>query len=330
MTAMPLLLEPLADQSLNIAAIALRTANATAVIDTQSFPEEKGFEALAEIIPCVIAGNDADRLPPASRERLQNAGWQIIDPDAILTTNDAERVVLPPKCRWLAGRWYLAQAGKSPGNQAASRALELKLLELVANDADTHEIEAVFRQDPVLSYHLLRLVNSIGIGTNRHISSFSQAILILGRQQLKRWLNLMLFSANRNDYRSAMLLAHVAIRARTMELTAKACGLDHHGQEQAFMAGMFSLLGVLFGLPLNEVLTPLNLSAPLAAALLKKEGEIGGILCALESAELFDSPALLEHLARLGVSSDDYNAITLEAHQWMLGVIHRRSDDGDV
>ncbi|MBV5336453.1 MAG: HDOD domain-containing protein, partial [Deltaproteobacteria bacterium] len=114
--------------------------------------------------------------------------------------------------------------------------------------------EAVFRQDPILAYHLLRLVNSLCIGVDKHISSFSQAILILGRHQLKRWLNLMLFAANRDDYRTPMLMARVAVRARSMELLAKAGGFDRSEQDQAFMAGMFSLLGVLFGMPLSEVL----------------------------------------------------------------------------
>jgi EAL and modified HD-GYP domain-containing signal transduction protein len=151
----------------------------------------------------------------------------------------------------LSGDWYLAPPPKSTPTQAASRALSLKLMQLVATDADTCEIEAIFRQEPVLAYHLLRLVNSLGVGVGRHISSFSQAI---------RWLNLMLFAASRDDYRSAMLIARVAVRARSMELLAKAVGLDRWHQEQAFMVGMFSLLGVLFGMPLPEILSPLKLS----------------------------------------------------------------------
>ena len=55
------------------------------------------------------------------------------------------------------------------------------------------------------------------------------------------------------------------------------------------MAGMFSLLGVLFGLPLTEVLSPVDLSAPLEAALLEKKGEIGDVLSALEAADAFDA-----------------------------------------
>jgi EAL and modified HD-GYP domain-containing signal transduction protein len=70
-----------------------------------------------------------------------------------------------------------APPAKAVGAQAASRALALQGAAGVA-DADTHEIEALLRQDPTLSYHLLKLVNSLGMGTGRRVTSFSQAILI--------------------------------------------------------------------------------------------------------------------------------------------------------
>ncbi|MDV7395470.1 HDOD domain-containing protein, partial [Arthrospira platensis SPKY1] len=85
-------------------------------------------------------------------------------------------------------------------------------MQLVAQDAETHELEEVLRQDAGLAYQLLRLVNSPAIGVRREVTSFSQALLMLGRQQLKRWLNLLLFAAREDDPRSAMLMAHVVLR----------------------------------------------------------------------------------------------------------------------
>ena len=43
---------------------------------------------------------------------------------------------------------------------------------------------------------------------------------------LKRWLNLMLFAASREDHRSAMLLARVAVRARSMECWRRPAGFS--------------------------------------------------------------------------------------------------------
>lgn len=96
------------------------------------------------------------------------------------------------------------------------------------------------------------------------------------------------------------------------------------------MAGMFSLLGVLFGLPLREVLAPLNLSTSLAAALHDKKGDIGQILLTVECAEKLDFEETAQQLAQLGLGGEEFAEITLEAHRWMLGVIHNQQENGSA
>lgn len=289
------------------------------------------FITFAAGFPCFIATADAQRLPPETLQAMQGAGCQVLADDILVrASNPAAGITenrtpaapaLPPAALWLAGDWYMAPPAKPPGNPTASRTLALKLVQLVAADADTHEIEAIFRQDPTLSYHLLRLVNSLGMSTNKRITSFSQAILILGRQQLRRWLNLMLFAARKDDQRAAMLLAHVAVRARNMELLARASGLDRAGQELSFMAGMFSLLGILFGLPLPEILKPLQISEVLVDAVLRREGDIGRLLQAVEFAEQGDSVGLSGLLDALSLSAAQFNLLNIEACQWMLDIV---------
>ena len=284
------------------------------------------FSAFVAAFPCFLSIELTDQLAPELLLTLENAGCRRMPSEAISHSEAQQKPILPPLAHWLSGNWYMALPAKITGAQAASRSLSLKLLQLVATDADTSAIEAIFRQDPVLAYHLLRLVNSTGIGVGRHISSFSQAILILGRQQLKRWLNLMLFAASHDDYRSPMLLAHVTVRARSMELLAKASGLDRSAQEQAFMAGMFSLLGILFGIPLADVLNPLKLNESLSSAILNHAGVLGGLLQTVESAERADDAGLNFALNTLNLTTADFNALSLEAYQWMLGVIHDKQD----
>ncbi len=284
------------------------------------------FSSFSASFPCFIDNDHGKRLPPELLESLVDSGCQILENGYSFHSDEQTKPELPSSAHWLSGNWYYSQPAKLSINQATSRTLSLRLLQLVATDADTFEIEAIFRQNPVLAYHLIRLVNSIGIGVGRHISSFSQAILILGRQQLKRWLNLMLFAASRDDYRSAMLLARVAIRSRSMELLAKAGGHDRTAQENAFMTGMFSLLGVLFGMPLAEVLNPLKLNDSVAAAALKHEGVLGRMLQAVEYAECAEQSGLTDLLGQLSLSTNDFNLLSLEAHHWMLGVIHDNQD----
>ncbi|MFA9217181.1 MAG: EAL and HDOD domain-containing protein [Sphingomonadaceae bacterium] len=311
LTAPPMFLQVLADRTGSPAALLWRAGGAEA----GPLPQEPLAE-LAGAMPCFYPAE----LEPELAAALQQAGWQALPADAVLSANDALDKNLPPAIQWIAGDWFLAPPPKPVGAQAASRALALQLVQLVTADADTHEIEALLRQDPTLSYHLLKLVNSLGMGTGRRVTSFSQAILILGRAQLRRWLNLMLFSSREGDQRSGMLLARVAVRARALELLAKAIGLGKPLQEQGFMVGMFSLLGVLFGMALSDVLQPLTISDEVRLALLEQGGELGQLLSLLEAGERGDFAALATQLGALGLDAEVYNQAVADANLWMQGV----------
>jgi EAL and modified HD-GYP domain-containing signal transduction protein len=316
----PLFLHLLADRKLTAGGVRLifsdESPDALSLI--AGLPD---FVKFAAAFTCLIAAGQAARLPAELLQTLLNAGCKILDDKLVHRSDAASKPVLPASALWLDGDWFMAPPAKPTGSQSASRTLALKLVQLVVADADTRELEAVFRQDPTLSYHLLRLVNSLGMGLSRRITSFSQAILILGRSQLRRWLNLMLFAARNDDHRSAMLLARVAVRAHGMELLARDAGLDRSAQELAFMTGMFSLLGVLFGLPLPEVLKPLQISEDMVAALLQHEGEIGQLLQLIKLAEQSDSSGVLNLLSGLQITPEQFNLRAIQSHQWMIDVI---------
>ena len=319
-TAMPpVFLRPLADRNGCPAALLF---DAGGVQDSgQDWPADALHELAGGSMTCFYRAGQTEAL----NQVLEEAGWKALPADKVFNTNAIFGKDLPPTVAWVDGDWFLAPPPKPVGSQAASRALALQLVQKVTADADTHEIEALLRQDPTLSYHLLRLVNSLGMGTGRRVTSFSQAILILGRSQLRRWLNLMLFSSREGDMRSSMLLARVAVRARAMELLSKAAGQDKNHQEQAFMVGMFSLLGVLFGMPLAEVLQPLAIGEAAQQALLAHEGELGDLLALVEAAERRDSAVLEQRLGALQIDIGNFNQIVAEAYLWMQDVAAGKS-----
>lgn len=268
-----------------------------------------------------------DGLAAPLAEALAQAGWLPLPAGSVLSAGGGAATAAPsPAIAWLSADWCLAPLSPAPAgkaaqaSQAASRAIALQLVQLVTADADSHAIEALLRREPALSYHLLRLVNSVG-GGRRRVTSFAQAILILGRQQLRRWLNLMLFAARDDDVRSQMLLALVARRACAMELLARARGMDKLQQEQAFMTGMFSLLGVLFGLPLASVLQPLAISEVVLEALLAGSGELGAMLALLVAAEAGRQDEVAPALQSWQLAPQEFNRIVVDAHLWMAQVL---------
>lgn len=276
------------------------------------------FQALDDAMPVYYR----EGLSAPLAEVLAAAGWKQLVPGTLL--REDERLVkeeLPAGTLLIEGDWCMAAPPKPTGAQAASRALALQLARLVATDAHTHDIESLLRKDPTLSYHLLRLVNSLGIGAGHRISSFSQAILILGRQQLRRWVNLMLFAARQGDPRSAMLLARVAVRGRLLEQLARTRGMAKSVQDQSFIAGMFSLLGVLFGMPLADVLAPLSMSEELQEALLEEKGELSQSLRLCEAVEEGDFGAVAALLQELRIDVAGFNEAIVEANLWMIAAV---------
>lgn len=193
----------------------------------------------------------------------------------------------------------------------------LELLDLVLADADTAEIERVFKQNANLTYNLLRLVNSAGGGAVRKIETVSQALMLLGRKQLQRWLQLLVFTLQEGTPYPSPLLLMAAARGRMMELLAQRRGGDAALRDQAFMAGIFSLIENVIGKPLAEILQDLNLGDTMNAALLRREGTLGALLDLVESVEQQDLGHTLTLLdAAGGLSLSDLTVAEIEAMVW--------------
>jgi EAL and modified HD-GYP domain-containing signal transduction protein len=186
---------------------------------------------------------------------------------------------------WISGAYALAPMKSAEQSDGSSRRRLLTLLGLLARDADACELEAMLKQDPALSYHLFKLVNSAAFAAGDPICSFKQAINLLGRRQLQRWLQLLLYARQQPDGMASPLLALAALRAAHMEALSKAGGGDRDDQDLAFMTGVFSLLHVLFGLPMNDIVGALNLAPRAATALLAREGRLGQWLALVETVQ---------------------------------------------
>jgi EAL and modified HD-GYP domain-containing signal transduction protein len=212
-------------------------------------------------------------------------------------------------------------AGKEPD---LTRLKLLKLLSLVAQDADTCEIESIFREEPKLSYNLLRLVNSVAVGAKTSIGSFHQAIAILGRRQLQRWLQLLIYAnqlAHANAPNPLMQLA--AARGRQMELLVgaiePAINIPDFG-DSAFMTGIFSLLDILLNLPMNEILDTLPLQSDIQVALGDRQGVLGHLLNAVSAGEAGNFLAASETLDQLGISPARHAMAQTAAFFWASGI----------
>lgn len=213
------------------------------------------------------------------------------------------------------------QPAAAPQNPCSgpTQTLLLRILAQIARDAETRDIETTLKKDPQLSVQLLRLVNSVAFAPDTRISSFAQAITLLGRRQLQRWLQLLLYASQASSGQGNPLMASAARRAKLMEFLCKTAGRDQGAQDQAFMVGMFSLLEALFSQPLAKIIAPLQLAEEIGGALLRHTGMLGDLLTLVEAAEQ-EPEVVVPALMRTGISNEAWCKAQIEALRWTLQV----------
>lgn len=192
----------------------------------------------------------------------------------------------------------------------------LHLLKLVLADSELREMENVFKKDPKLTYNLLRLVNSVAMGLRIPISSVGQAIVMLGRRQLQSWLVLLSFAHKAQGKFPNPLVTLAACRGKFMEYTARENGKSRDIQDQAYMAGMMSLMEVLLEMPLAQVAQELNLSADITQAILQREGYLGRLLLLNEAVENCEAAKVAPLLKELSLTLEQLTAVEVQAMTW--------------
>lgn len=289
---------------------ALHAAGFHLMVD--GFPEAGA--TLSPAVESLAASCPGDRPPAGFGDWLR----QLPGPHMATGTTDS---VCPGFCKfhWLAGHLPGQVAPTLKGSPTA-HGLLLKLLSLVTSDADADEIEALIKHDPHLSYHLLKLVNSVAFAPGKHIDSFAQAIALLGRRQLQRWLQLLLYARAEGSATASPLLPRAAMRARLMEGLAQCAGLPRGMQEHAFMVGMLSLLDVLFGAPMADIIEPLHLTDDVVQALTAGAGQLGKLQAIVLAGEAGPTAALDAALARAGIARADWAQALVGAAGWAVQI----------
>lgn len=196
----------------------------------------------------------------------------------------------------------------------------MRLIGLGIRDANAEDIEAVFREDPDLTVSLLRVVNSVAVGARQRITSISHALMILGRNQLNRWLQILMYTLGDAPgvKHPSPLTTLASIRGRFMEQISKALHSSSTSfRERAFMVGILSLSDALLGMPLAEILQPLPLDVEVKRALLNRSGLLGMLMNLTVALENSDQRGVAEALAALpALSLELINRAQIEAMEW--------------
>lgn len=193
--------------------------------------------------------------------------------------------------------YYFARPTLISGKKLTHSAMTvMRLLDLILKDADTAALERSFKGEPGLTLNLLRLTNSCASGLAVRIASVRHAITILGRNQLQRWLQLLLY-ADPEGGEVGPLLQLAATRGRFLELvTQKFLPRQKDLPDRAFMVGILSLLPAVIGQPIADIITPLPLPPDVKQALIEYKGDLGRLLALAEQLEKADGDATFNGL----------------------------------
>ena len=190
----------------------------------------------------------------------------------------------------------------------------LHLLNLVSQEADNKTIENGFKRDTTLSYKLLRYINSVGFGLSCEVQSIGHALTILGRNQLYRWLTLLMVTAGNNSSSPALMKTSIT-RGRLTELLGEPF-FDKRDRDNLFVVGVFSLLDVMLKVPMDQALEKLQLPEPIVEALTKREGIFGPFLKLTEACEDANNAGILQLAALLQLNPEKVNQCHIEALAW--------------
>ncbi|MFN3375525.1 MAG: EAL and HDOD domain-containing protein [Burkholderiaceae bacterium] len=212
------------------------------------------------------------------------------------------------------GYWFARPALVETKLLSPSQASIVDLINKVRQQASTDEIEEVLKKDAGLAFNLMRLINSAGFGLQREITSFRQAVMLMGLKKLFRWAALLLTASRAGGVPSPVGQTAV-VRGRLMELLALET-LPPQEADQAFVVGIFSLLDVMLSMPMVSALGLISLPEPVVAALLRREGFLGDLLTLAEACESSDDAMFDRAASTLHLSSQQINMAHLQALAW--------------
>ena len=224
------------------------------------------------------------------------------------------------------GAFISSRESLRPSNGKINRAVVLPILGMVNREQNFSVIADRLKNEPTMTYKLLRYLNSAAVGLQKPIDNLTEALVLLGRDKFYRWTSLLLFDVENPGYPERILAERALTRGRTLELLAGKGELPRE-DGHLFLVGLFSLLDQALGSPLPELIEKAALPDVVRLALLGHDGPYRRALelVAQGESEARTSPEqMAEALHLCGIDAEDYANAAARAVDWacrMLGEV---------
>jgi len=216
---------------------------------------------------------------------------------------------------YFLGQFVTGRENWHPPKSSVNRLRVIKLLNQLRSDAELAVIAKELKLDPVLAFKLLRYINSPLMGLSRPLTSMDQALMLLGREKFYRWLSLLLFDFNTPGYKERVLTEQALSRAHFLESLAAQGRLPAQA-DLLFILGLFSLLDLLMGQSMAELLLQAKLPDAVHDALLGHPGSYRDALLLAIAAEGQSSHELVQQAAHCGLEPLQVSQCAIHSLAW--------------
>jgi c-di-GMP-related signal transduction protein len=203
----------------------------------------------------------------------------------------------------------LMENRKVPSNRMS----HIEILQLLRdNPIEWKRLTRLVKQDPSLTYRLLRLVNSPMCPVRQEVSSIESALLAAGEEAFRRIATLAITS-ELSSGQPAEILRMAFVRGRFCELAAARSGLDATEQ---YLIGLLSMLPAMLQLPMVELTPTLPLRHEVRRALEGEPRAERSLLAWVELHEYGDWAACDQLAHANGLNQEELMACYTEAMVW--------------
>jgi len=273
----------------------------------------EGMLRIADIVKVDVKSLDRDQLAQHV-EQLQRFNVDLLAEK--VETHDEFKLCRDLGFKYFQGYFVCRPQIISNRQVSPDRLGTLQLLSRLQDSAlEIAELERLLSRDPALCVKLLRFINSSHCGLRNRVESIRHAATLVGLRRIRIWAGLLAFG----DFseKPSELIRTANVRARMCERIASY--LLERDVDQCFTVGLFSLLDAFVDTPLESILGRLPLSAPINAALLRREGPAGRILDLVTAYERGEWNAV--HLP--GLPAEAVRNAYLEALSWTDTVLEQ-------
>ena len=196
---------------------------------------------------------------------------------------------------------------------------QLSLLRIIAevnkHEFDLETIERMIAPDVSLSYRLLRYINSAFFTKAQSIGSIKQALVYMGKNEIRRFVSLVGIS-ELSKGKPDELLRTACIRGKFCELLATSTQNRGVLPAELFTLGIFSLIDAIMDQPMQQVMKLLPLSDTIKQTLIQRKGRLIGYLALVEYYERGQWEYIDRITAALKVNAEHLLQIYTQACRW--------------